>query len=85
MANLFERYEAESYPGQFHVVCQDDVECASAYGWGHTLEEARAAWGESLLERVDDVIFDLAASGAISQEIAQECFVSIDGIAWLPY
>lgn len=52
---------------------------------GETKEEALEALGEAIVEHVDDAIFDLAASGAISQEIAQECFVSIDGLSYVPY
>jgi hypothetical protein len=78
MANLFERYEGESYPGQCHVVCQDDVEIPNRYGWGRTLEEARDAWGEVVLERVDDHIHDLMTSAAISKEDAEAAWTAID-------
>jgi hypothetical protein len=60
-------------------------EDAELYGYGATKEEALEMLGEKLLERVDDHIHDLMTSGAISKEIADECFVSIDGIAYLPY
>lgn len=85
MANLFKRYESESYPGQFHVVCEDDVETAGKYGWGHTLEEARQAWGELVVERVDDHIFDMRAAGQIDHLTADLCFTDIDGLAYLPF
>lgn len=55
------------------------------YGLGETKEEALKVLGEAIVEHVDDAIFDLAASGAIPQEIAQECFTSIDGLTYVPY
>lgn len=53
--------------------------------FGETAEEAREALGQVLLERINDHLFDLLRTGAISQEIADECFVSIDGLDYLPY
>ena len=85
MANLFVRYESESYPGEYHCVCQDDVERADRYGWGHTLEEAQLAWGELVVERVDDHIYDMHAAGELTKEEADEAFTAIDGLAYLPY
>lgn len=85
MANLLNRYESESYPGQFCVVAEDHVEDGSKYGWGRSLEEARAAWGELIVEHVDDYLYDLHQAGAIDDLTATESFVSIDGIAWLPF
>ena len=85
MANLLKRYEGESYPGQFHCVCEDDVEVGHRYGWGQTMKEAQEAWGELVLERMDDHIHDLMTSGAISKEDAEETWTSIDGLAYLPY
>jgi hypothetical protein len=55
------------------------------YGYGATKEEALSMLGEALVEHIDDRIHDLMTAGEISKEIADECFVSIDGLAWLPY
>lgn len=63
----------------------DGQEEAGEYGYGATETEALDALGEILVEHVDDAIFDLAASGAISQELAQECFTAIDGLTYVPY
>jgi hypothetical protein len=78
VANLFARYEGESYPGQFHVVCEDDVENPQRYGWGHSHQEALAAWAEVVLERVDDHLYDLRAAGVIDPQVAEACFTDID-------
>lgn len=85
MANLLNRLENESYPGRFSVVAEDDVENPQRYGWGSTLEEAREAWGNLIVERVDDFIYDWRAAGTIDSLTADECFTDIDGLAYLPW
>jgi hypothetical protein len=60
-------------------------ERAELYGFGETREEALAELGVSIVERVDDRLFDLRESGAIDQATADECFTDIDGLAYLPY
>ena len=62
--------------------CEED---GKLYGYGATEQEALDALGEVILERVDDAIYDLEHAGAISKEDALEAFVSIDGIAYVPY
>lgn len=85
MANLFQRYETEAYPGIWTVVCEDDVEDLQKYGQGGTLEAARENWGELVVERVDDHIHDMRSAGTIDYLTANDCFNDIDGLAWLPY
>ena len=63
----------------------DGNEEAGQYGYGSTETEALDALGEILVEHVDDHIHDLKTSGAISEEIAEECFTAIDSLAYLPY
>jgi hypothetical protein len=78
MANLFNRYESESYPGQWHCVCADDVDRNDCYGWGRTIEEAHEVWGVIVLEHVDDHIHDMMTSGQITPEVAEACWTAID-------
>lgn len=85
MANLLKRIEGEPYPGIFTVYCEDDVEDLSKYGQGPTLEEARADWGEKLVERVDDHIFDSKVAGEIDWFTANDVFNALDELTWLPY
>jgi predicted RNase H-like HicB family nuclease len=55
------------------------------YAYGATKEEALEQLGFAIVEHVDDHIYDLAEQHKISQETADECFVDIDGLTYLPY
>jgi hypothetical protein len=55
------------------------------YGYGETRGEALMELGAAIVERVDDHLYDMAESGAISQDVADECFVDIDGLTYVPY
>lgn len=55
------------------------------YGYGETKDEALNILGEAIRGHVDDAIFDMRAAGQISAELAEECFVSIDGLDYVPY
>lgn len=85
MANLLNRRESEPYPGIFTVCCDGHEEEPTKWGQGPTLKEAQADWGERLVERVDDHIFDLRAAGEIDFLTANDCYNDIDGLTWLPY
>lgn len=84
MANLFKRYESEAYPGIFTVVCEDHVEDIHKYGQGSSIEEAREAWGQIIVEDVDDHIYDFEHAGLIDHDTADNCFTDIDGLSYLP-
>ena len=62
-----------------------EEENAELYGYGASKEEALEQLGIAIVERVDDHIYDLAHDHIISQETADECFVDIDGLTYLPY
>ena len=55
------------------------------YGYGATKEEALEELGKVIVEHVDDAVYVLAEEHQISQETADNCFVDIDGLSYLPY
>lgn len=84
MANLLIRREGEPYPGQFFCVCEASEEDASKYGWGHSMKEAQLDWGEKLMERVDDHIWDMRDRGEIDLDAASMTFTALDELVWVP-
>ena len=60
-------------------------ESRDLYGYGATPAEALEQLGDVIVEHVDDHLYDMREAGLWPAEALDEAFVSIDGLAYLPY
>ena len=69
----------------YQAYVQGQEESADLYGYGATPAEALEQLGNVIVEHVDDYLYDMREASLWPAEAIDEAFVSIDGLAYLPY